>query len=151
MASGNHSIIAGWAVIATMLCQFIPLERTNPPARMPEGVPAEVGTLLRQKCGACHSYRTVWPESAYVAPLSWYVVSRVGQARTAMNLSVQDAAPGYTVQTWQRSTRRLFDSGSLERHGRIPGFTPPSLDRHERKMLRDWSVEPDNGTASGNK
>ncbi len=104
MPSKNHSIIAGWAVIATMLCQFIPLERLNPPARMPEGVPAEVAQLLMQKCGACHSYRTGWPESAYVAPLSWYVVSSVRQARKAMNLSLQGTNPGHTVQTWQGST-----------------------------------------------
>lgn len=142
MAPSNHRAIASWAIIVTMACQFIPLDRTAPRSLVPEGVPDEVGKVLDRNCGACHSYRTEWPESAYVAPLSWYVVSRVRQARKSMNLSVQGTAPGFTVRTWQQSIRRLMDSARLERHGRIPGFQHPSLDRHERLLLQDWSAGP---------
>jgi lysozyme family protein len=53
---------------------------TNPP-------PPEVATLLRQACYDCHSNETRWPWYAHVAPVSWWIVGHMKEARDDLNFS----------------------------------------------------------------
>lgn len=92
---------AGWAVLALMLMQFIPLKRLNPDPPSPLRAPAPILQALGKACYDCHSYRTRWPRAAYVAPLSWFIAHSVRNGREALNFS-----------DWDQS--RILQSDSLK-------------------------------------
>lgn len=133
------SSLAGWAILVLMLCQFVPLERQNPPVATPGDIPPDVLGILDRHCGQCHSNTTRWPRSAYLAPLSWYVVNKVHVARKAMNLSVPEAVSGSEKLPWKSRMRDLILSDELRRHAMVPGFQSPELTTTERQRLLDWS------------
>lgn len=74
-------------VVLLLAAQLIPVERSNPPVKLEIGAPAEIKTLLERSCFDCHSNRTRWPWYAYVAPVSWWVVDHVREARGDLNLT----------------------------------------------------------------
>ena len=86
-----------WSSVAVALVfvglQFVPYERTNPPAEASRDIaavmhlPPEVKTILARSCNDCHSNRTEWPWYAYVAPASWFVIDHVNEGRQNMNFS----------------------------------------------------------------
>ncbi|MES2310056.1 MAG: heme-binding domain-containing protein [Verrucomicrobiota bacterium] len=73
--------------------QFIPLDLTNPPEKtsVPWDSP-RTETLFRRACADCHSHQTIWPWYSHVAPVSWYTLNHVKEAREAMNVSIPDHA-----------------------------------------------------------
>jgi hypothetical protein len=135
---------AGWIILALMLCQFVPLNRTgNLTPAGSENRASGVRQVLENRCGECHSDRTRWPKSAYIAPLSWYVVHEVRQSRKALNFS--DFRNGDPVGeiTAKNRIRRLIISGNTARHANIPGFATPVLTGTERELLLGWTAAPD--------
>ena len=50
-------------------------------------VPPEVRSMIKQKCGDCHSNQTHWPAYSRLAPGSWLMERDVHEGRLAMNLS----------------------------------------------------------------
>ena len=141
--NSSTSKLAGWLILALMLCQFIPLGRINPPSHEPETLSTPVRTLLGTKCGQCHSNGTRWPESAFVAPLSWYVVHEVQKARQAVNFSEWQGVSGNRKLQVKTRIHALIVSGNTSRHASIPGFAPPLLSVGERELLLGWSSEPE--------
>ncbi|NTU68161.1 MAG: heme-binding domain-containing protein [Chlorobiaceae bacterium] len=128
----KSSNVAGWFVLGLMLCQFVPLGRSVDPAPSRWGaIPLPERRVLEARCGQCHSNNTRWPNSAFVAPLSWFVVHEVRKARLSVNL--QDAASAKKV------IHLLIESGRAPGHASIPGFVNPELTPDERKLLLDWS------------
>ena len=81
------------AGLVFVLIQFAPSGRTNPPVDAAQTVgrsltvPPEVNAILERSCKDCHSNETLWPPYAYVAPVSWFLVVDVNNAREKMNLS----------------------------------------------------------------
>jgi hypothetical protein len=77
-----------------LLMQFVPVfKRTNP---LLVGEPPwdsdRTRELARRACFDCHSNETRWPWYAHVAPIGWFLVSDVEEARGTFNLS--DWHPG---------------------------------------------------------
>lgn len=139
----RRSTVAGWLIIILMLCQFVPLDRVNPTAITPARVPPEVRGILENQCGQCHSNSTRWPKTAYIAPLSWYVVHKVQLARQKMNLSQPGSTSGSSDLLWKKELQRLLVSADLSKHAAIPGFNRPYLTADERKTLLEWSSSPE--------
>lgn len=75
------------AAVFVAVIQIIPARRTNPPVRSDLHAPVEVKEILRRACYDCHSHETRWPWYSRVAPLSWWVVSHVNEARGDLNFS----------------------------------------------------------------
>ncbi len=147
--NANASTMAGWAILSIMLCQFVPLNRAGgPPAREAKGdLPAELHACLAAKCGTCHTASPQWPRTAYVAPLSWYVVHRAKTAATAFDIAtVPDGDAGKDLK---RRIAAMLASGSMERHGSIPGFRKPGLDRNDVRILTAWSRDRQSATGEG--
>lgn len=67
--------------------QFVPAHRTNRLGAGDPDAPRDVMWILRRTCYDCHSTETRWPIWAYVAPMSWRVVSDVDRARERLNFS----------------------------------------------------------------
>lgn len=62
-------------------------ERTNPPVQSEIQAPPEIAAILERACYDCHSHETEWPWYAYVAPVSWWVVDHVHDARGDLDFS----------------------------------------------------------------
>lgn len=139
----RSSSIAGWLILALMLCQFVPLGRVAPPSKGAVALPLPVSQALESRCGQCHSYATRWPKSAFIAPLSWYVVHEVRKARQAINFSEPSGSPDRAGSRAKERIRSLIVSGKATSHAVIPGFEQPSLTQSERKVLLDWSAARD--------
>jgi hypothetical protein len=48
-------------------------------------MPVEVSSVLRQKCGDCHSTQTRWPWYGRFAPVSWLMEKEITEAPEQMN------------------------------------------------------------------
>jgi len=134
------STIAGWIIIGLLLIQFIPLDRLDHPSKQPAGIPRSVLALLEARCFSCHSGETKWPQSAYIAPLSWYVTGKVHQAREAVNFSNFDTLPETARHEVAQSVSRLAGTTNLSTHGRIPGFPQVIMTEQERLVLAGWAL-----------
>ena len=79
--------IVGATAILLLAAQLVPVSRSNPPSKLEIAAPPEIQALLEHSCYDCHSNRTRWPWYAYVAPVSWWVVDHVEEARGDLNLT----------------------------------------------------------------
>ncbi len=140
----SASSLAGWIILALMSCQFVPLDRSgNLPSSGSVSPVSGVRQVLDTRCGECHSNRTRWPESAYIAPLSWYVVHEVQQSRKALNFSDFRFGDSIGEITAKERIQKLIISGNTARHASIPGFAAPVLTGAERELLLAWTAGPD--------
>jgi hypothetical protein len=139
--------ILGGVVVVGALMQLKNPVLTNPPVE-PGGdlsatnaPPAEIAALLRAACYDCHSYETKWPWYSHVAPISWWVVDHVAEARDRLNFS--DWAhddPAYASKMWQRVAKEV-QSGDMP----LPSYTwihaGSRLTVAQRKQLADWAAQ----------
>ena len=83
--------IAAVAILALM--QLYRPARTNPTVEAGSSIESrlrvnpEALSVLRQACFDCHSNETDWPWYSNVAPVSWFVIGHVDEARGHMNFS----------------------------------------------------------------
>ena len=82
-----------WFLIVIALIQFIPVNRVNKPVDAKAdfvkiyNTPKNVTQILKKACYDCHSNETVYPDYAYVAPISWSIKNHVDEGREHLNLS----------------------------------------------------------------
>lgn len=91
-----------------VLLQFTSPDLSNPPVQpghdlMAENPPPpDVSTPLHNACYDCHSDQTRWPWYSHVAPVSWWVVGHVKDARAALNFSDwPHAHPSWARKRWR--------------------------------------------------
>lgn len=120
---------------------------TNPPEDPSHNLKAvaqvtpEVDQIFAHSCHDCHSYKTVWPWYAKVAPVSWFVASDVNDGRRHLNFSE------WTTLTTERQQRRLSEICSEVDEGEMPlkqytwihKDTP--LDQKQRETVCQWTKE----------
>ncbi|MGZ5264486.1 MAG: heme-binding domain-containing protein [Kaistella sp.] len=82
-----------WFLIGIALIQFIPVDRTNKPVDQKANfvavfnTPPTVQKILKNACYDCHSSETVYPDYAYVAPISWSIKNHISEGREHLNFS----------------------------------------------------------------
>ncbi|MDO5616204.1 MAG: heme-binding domain-containing protein [Cruoricaptor ignavus] len=82
-----------WFLIVLALIQFVPVDRTNKPVQAKDNfvemmqTPTKIEQLLKNSCYDCHSNETVYPDYAYVAPISWSIKNNINKARKHLNFS----------------------------------------------------------------
>ena len=80
-------------ILLGVLIQFVPVDRSNPPVSKSvnfvdlQKTPKKIQIILKTACYDCHSYETVYPDYAYVAPVSWSVKHHVNEGREHLNFS----------------------------------------------------------------
>ncbi len=89
--------ISKWLVITLVVLflaiQFVRPARTNPAVDESQTIFARtqmtppVAAILDRSCRDCHSNKTVWPWYTNVAPVSWFIVNHVNEARPLLNFS----------------------------------------------------------------
>ena len=70
-----------------LLAQFVPVERTNPPAKGDVSAAPEIEATLRRACYDCHSNETRWRWYTRVAPISWLAAHDVQLGRRQIDFS----------------------------------------------------------------
>jgi hypothetical protein len=138
-----------WVVIGLVcgliVSQFHRPAKTNPAADASQSIESRlqvtppVAAILGRSCNDCHSNKTRWPWYSNVAPVSWFVIGHVNEARQNMNFS-----------EWGRYTQRDVD-GLLKqickevKGGGMPlsSYTPlhpgSKLSTEDVKVLCDWT------------
>ena len=76
-----------------IIIQFFGPAKTNPPVDETKTIaaggplPTEIAIVLERACYDCHSNQTRWPWYSNVAPVSWFVIGHVNDARKHLNFS----------------------------------------------------------------
>lgn len=89
----TFSKIIYWFLIVIAIIQFIPVDRINKPIDKNVDfvhvfeTPGNIRTILKNACYDCHSNETVYPDYAYVAPVSWSIKNHINEGRKHLNLS----------------------------------------------------------------
>ncbi|HEV7799031.1 MAG TPA: heme-binding domain-containing protein [Pyrinomonadaceae bacterium] len=139
-----------WVVIGGVCCfivaQFFGPAKTNPASERTQSIDSrvqvtpQVAAIFDRSCNDCHSNKTRWPWYSNVAPISWFVINHVNEARQNLNFS-----------EWGRYTERDAD-GMLKqicrevRAGAMPlsSYTPlhpgSTLSPEDVKTLCDWTA-----------
>ena len=104
METARLTHVVGVCLLVGLAIQVMRPSRTNPvtdPTRTIAAhlaMPAAVQATLTRSCFDCHSNQTRWPWYSGVAPVSWFVIGHVNDARRVLNFSDWDThgrrAPG---------------------------------------------------------
>jgi heme-binding protein len=134
--------LAGVAAAVTLIVlQFIPIDRTNPPARSQPPASPEVQAILRRACYDCHSNETNWPWFSHVAPASLLMSRDVKEGRREVNFSTWE---NYDAR---RRTRKLNEIAKEVREGDMPPwyYTPihpeAKLSAGDRDKIINWTAQ----------
>jgi hypothetical protein len=132
-------------VCALAVIQLIRPAKTNPaidPTQTIESrlqVTPQTEAIFDRSCNDCHSNKSRWPWYSNVAPVSWFVIGHVNDARATMNFSEWG---GYDKD---KQSRRLRDMCEQVQDGEMPlsTYTPlhpgSTLSAEDKKTLCDWA------------
>jgi hypothetical protein len=70
-----------------VICQFIRIDKQNPPIISDIPADSTAKSILKQACYDCHSNETKWPWYSNVAPVSWLISNDVKEGRKHLNFS----------------------------------------------------------------
>lgn len=133
-------------LVLLVAAQFVRPARTNPPAEPSLSIENQaqvspaVNAIFERSCNDCHSNKTRWPWYTNVAPVSWFVISHVNEARTDMNLSE------WGKMDRNRQRHRLEDMCEMVQSGEMPlsSYTPlhpgSKLTQADIKVICDWTA-----------
>lgn len=82
-----------WIAIVVLSIQLIPVDKENKSIDKSDNfveiynTPHNIQVILKNACYDCHSNETIYPEYAYVAPVSWMVKDHINEGRKYLNFS----------------------------------------------------------------
>lgn len=119
--------------------QFVPVHRTNRLGSGDPQAPRNVQWILRRACYDCHSTETRWPIWAYIAPISWRVVSDVERARKFVNFSDWQTLPPLYQQATMANIRRVNADHKMPLWYYITLHPDGRLSDNDRRALSLWA------------
>jgi hypothetical protein len=128
----------GILLLAFVAIQFVPVERTNPPASAPFNESDEVMAVLRNSCFDCHSSETVWPWYSYVAPVSWLVAKDVREGRGEFSFSEWGGYPPEKQGTIREKAYSEGSEGGMPLPGYLKMHPQARLSKPDIAVLRAW-------------
>ena len=139
-----------WTVIVLVLLflgiQLMRPARSNPPVDESQTIEArtqmtpQVKAIFERSCNDCHSNKTVWPWYTNVAPISWWIVGHINEARQLMNLSEWGKLDR---DRQDRKLRQICDEvtdGGMPLPSYLPMHPKAKLSEHDKKTLCDWTA-----------
>ncbi len=132
-------------VVAFLLIQLIPYERTNPQSdpKLEIKAPAKVQEIFVRSCYDCHSNRTNWPWYSAIAPAKWFVARDVNVGRQWLNFSEWES---YDEKKKKRLKEMIFVAVGLAMPlGTYVKVHPEAaLSKEDRETIREWTgVSPE--------
>lgn len=147
-----------WGFLGLVVAiQFVPVDRSHPPAEAEIEAPPEVMEILRSACYDCHSYETEWPWYGHLAPLSWWLAHHVEEAREEMNFSNWGLLEPKERTELKEEIWEEVEEGAMPLPTYRWAHAEARLNERQLRVLEAWSrgerarVEADvvYGTASG--
>ncbi|MEN8374044.1 MAG: heme-binding domain-containing protein [Gemmatimonadota bacterium] len=135
--------LAAGLVVALILAQLIPVNRSNPPIGAELEAPAAVLEVLRRSCYDCHSNETTWPWYSRVAPVSWLVARDVSEGREAVNYSVWGSYPAGELAELLEETWEEVAEGEMPPAMYVWLHSEARLTTADREILRSWAADGD--------
>ena len=133
-------ILIGVAAILVAI-QFIPVDRSNPPAEGELMESTELKTILKRSCYDCHSNETVWPWYSYVAPVSWLVADDVHEGRKHLNFSNWQNLEVRKVSKKKEDIREMIDEGEMPLSKYLLLHPEAKLSEKDKQVIKDWTGE----------
>lgn len=143
----TFSNIIYWSLIVIALIQFIPVNRTNKPVEKEndfvrlQQTPPSVQAILKKACYDCHSNETVYPDYAYVAPISWSIKHHVNEAREHLNLSEWGTFNKELKKSMLENSARTLKDYTMPMPGYIAQHPEANLTKAERVLLANYFEE----------
>ena len=141
--------IAKWLVICLVVLflaiQFVRPARTNPAVDESQTIfvrtqiTPQIAAIFNRSCADCHSNKTVWPWYTNVAPVSWFIVNHVNEARPLLNLSE------WGKLDRDRQSKKLqqmcdeVEDGAMPLSVYLPMHPKAKLTPEDKKILCDWT------------
>jgi hypothetical protein len=125
--------------IALLAIQLYPVERENPPIESDLEAPADVKAILKRSCYDCHSNETNWRWYAYVAPVSWLIVSDVEHGRGQLNFSKWGQYPGKKRRTKAEEIMDEISGGDMPLPSYVRVHPDAKLALPEIEIMRRWA------------
>lgn len=125
--------------LAFIVIQFFGPAKTNPPVDETKTIaaggpmPTEIAIVLERACYDCHSNQTRWPWYSNVAPVSWFVIGHVNDARKHLNFSE------WATYNPKRMKRKLEEIKEEVEEGAMP--LPSYLPLHPDAKLSPADVQ----------
>jgi heme-binding protein len=117
-------------LVILMVIQFFRIDKTNPPARQETDFiynthPSPgIGNILKTSCYDCHSYQTVYPWYANVAPISWWLKNHINEGRHHLNFSE------WTNYSSKKTDHKLEECVEMIQEGEMPLYSYTLLHRN---------------------
>lgn len=133
-----------WTVVGLVAIQLIPIDRTNPPVKKEQNfvdvfnTPPKIAIMLKNACYDCHSNETVYPNYAYVAPVSWSVKHHVNEGREHLNFSTWTTFNPYLKKGMLEHSVEQIKNRMMPLPGYIPYHDKANLSEADRKLLADY-------------
>ena len=134
-------------LVALVLIQFFPIDKNNP-APTPgmdllkiKNTPEATATLIRNGCYDCHSNETVYPNYAYVAPISWSVKHHINEGREHLNFSEWGKFNKELKQNMLENAIHSVKDYSMPLPAYIPYHPEANLTKAERDLIAKYFQE----------
>jgi len=131
---------AAFIILVLVAIQFIPLERTNPKEnpKLALHTDKKVMKILQKSCYDCHSNNTRWSKYAYIAPLSFGVVSHVKDGREALNFSNYKNIPKDIKLARLKRAIHMIRLGTMPLGSYTLFHHDAKLSSNEKKIVIKW-------------
>ena len=136
----NAKVVLLVVAAVLIICQFIRIDKTNPPVLSDIPTDSSVKSILKQSCYDCHSNETKWPWYSNVAPVSWLLSNDVNGARKHLNFSE------WGSYNPEKQLSKLDDIRDQIRQGDMPlwyySLMHPSarIKQNEREKILSWTA-----------
>ncbi len=124
-----------------IVVQFIPVDRSNPPAEGEIMESTELKTILKRSCYDCHSNETVWPWYSYVAPVSWLVADDVHEGRKHLNFSNWQNIEVRKVSKAKQEIWEMVSEGEMPLGKYVLLHPEAKLSEKDKQIIKDWTGE----------
>ena len=80
-------------LVAFVMIQFFPIDKTNPPPTPGmdflkiKNSPEKIVKIMRTSCYDCHSNETQYPWYSSISPISWFLKNNINEGRKHLNFS----------------------------------------------------------------
>jgi hypothetical protein len=141
--------VSKWVLIIAVVClviaQFFGPAKSNPASDPTQSIEARlqvtppVAAILDRSCNDCHSNKTRWPWYSNVAPVSWFVIGHVNEARENVNLSEWGKYAPRDVDSLLRQMCREVRAGVMPLSSYTPLHPGSKLSAENVKTLCEWT------------
>lgn len=103
-----------------------------------ENTPASIKTLLKASCYDCHSNETIYPDYAYVAPISWMVNDHIKEGRKYLNFSEWGNYNQFQKEGMLEKSAHAITDFKMPLPSYIQKHHDANLTTEQRAQLRDY-------------